>query len=441
VLAVTLGLSLLIGLAFGVSGVLARTADQSASTLRNESGRTTTGGAALQLRNGLVVAQVSLALILLSGAGLMIRSLDRLISVDPGFEAQGVFTFQVDLPSSTYGGSDARVRRSTFYDRLLERVRAVPGVQTAGLVDALPMAGGGSATSWSIVGRPTPAPGQFPTGDIRIADAGYFNALRIPLKHGRFFASTDGPTSMPVVLINETAARVHWPSEDPLGRHLKINMWAPDTEVEIAGIVGDVRAAALDGDVRPMIYYPASQIPPGSATLVVRGTAEPTSLAGVAREAVRELDRDLPVGTVTTMESIVLGSVGNRRFPMTLLSGFAVVALVLAAIGLYAVLSYTVGQRTREMGVRMAMGAAPESLVALVLRQGMVPALVGIGAGLVLASVLVSVMRTLLFQVQPHDPVTSIGVSVLLAVVALLACYVPARRASRVDPMVALRSE
>ncbi|MBI4502195.1 MAG: ABC transporter permease [Gemmatimonadetes bacterium] len=447
VLAVTLGLSLLIGLAFGVFGVVARTADQSASTLRNESGRTTSGRAALHLRNGLVVAQVSLALILLSGAGLMIRSLDRLISVDPGFDAQGVSTFRVELPSGTYGvfydlaRTAELARRSVFYDRLLERVRAMPGVQTAGLVDALPMGGVGSATSWSIVGRPTPAPGQFPVGDIRIADASYFTALRIPLKRGRSFSSADGPTSMPVVLINETAAKLHWRNEDPVGQRLKINMWAPDTEVEIVGVVGDVRAAALDGDVRPMIYYAATQVPPQSATLVVRGSANHATLAGAARAAVRELDRDLPVGTVATMESIVLRSVGNRRFPMTLLSGFAMVALVLAAIGLYAVLSYTVGQRTREMGVRMAMGAAPGNLVGLVLRQGMWPAVIGIGAGLVLASILVSVLRSLLFGVQPHDPVTAIGVSALLAAVALVACYLPARRAARVDPVVALRTE
>jgi ABC-type lipoprotein release transport system permease subunit len=243
-----------------------------------------------------------------------------------------------------------------------------------------------------------------------------------------------------VVLVSEGTAARYWPGQDAIGQRIKVNMWAPDAEVEVVGVVGDVRST-LDGEVGSMIYYPLTQVPPFSARLVVRGTTDPRDLATAARGVVRELDSDLPVGALATMESTMLHSVADRRFIMVLLSAFAGMALLLAAIGLYAVLSYVVGQRVREMGVRTAMGASRRDLVTLVLKQGMTPALIGIVVGVSLAGVLVSVLRSLLFGIEPHDPVTAVVVSALLGLVALAACYIPARRAAAVDPMEALRTE
>jgi len=309
------------------------------------------------------------------------------------------------------------------------------------MIDFLPLAGPGSATSFTVVGRPAPAPGQVPVADIRIVDPGYFHTMRIPLRAGRIPGQGDGASAPPVVVINETMARTLWPAADPVGQRVKVNMWAPDAEAEVIGIAADVRQDRLDGERRAMIYYPAAQAPTIAMNLVLRTSGPPLDDAAAMRAAVRDLDPDQPVGQVTTMASIVQLSIADRRFPMLLLSLFALLAVALAAVGIYGVLSYTVGLRTQEIGVRMALGARAADILGLVLKQGGVLVVVGGVVGLGGALALSRVLQGLLFGITPADPVTYLSVALLLAVVGLGAMALPARRAAVVDPVRALKSE
>jgi putative ABC transport system permease protein len=438
VLALTLGVSLVVGVAVGLPAILSGRLRSNMAGLRGDTGRTTSGRAATRLRGGLVIAQMTFALMLLVGAGLMVRSLQRLTSVDPGFDPSHLLTMGVELPSATYAEGS---RQSALFSDLLERLRALPGVQSAGVVDFLPMIGPGSATSIRIVGRPEPAVGQAPSADIRIASASYFTTMRIPLMRGRGFTPADLPRAPGVVLINETAARQIWPGEDPVGQRVKVSMWSPDTAVQIVGVVGDVRHSGLDGDIRPMVYYPTSQIPMGSGTLVLRATGAPAALSAMMRSTLRELDPELPAGEVATMETYLARSMADRRFPMILLTAFAAIAVALAGIGIYSVLSYAVSQRTREIGVRLALGAGPADVLGMVLRAGLSLILAGVLLGALGGAIAARALRSLLFEVVPTDPVTFAVVTALLVAIALLATYLPARRAVRVDPMVALRAE
>lgn len=438
VLAVTLAVTLLTGVLFGSPGALGRGADELAPSLHGASHRTTSGADAKRLRGALVVAQVSLSMVLLVGAGLLIRSLQRLTAVDPGFDPAQVLTVGIDLPAATYADAP---RRSAFYAELLRRARAMPGVQSAAMIDFLPLGGPGSATSFTVVGRPAPAPGQVPVADIRVADPQYFRAMRIPLRAGRIPDQRDAPSAPPVVVINETMARSLWPGEDPVGRRVKVNMWDPDAEAEVIGVAADVRQDRLDGDQRAMIYYPSAQAPTIGMNLVIRTAGPPLELAAPMRAAVRDIDVDLPVGQVTTMASLVRSSIADRRFPMFLLTLFALLAVGLAAVGIYGVLSYTVGLRTQEIGVRMALGARTADILGLVLRQGGILVAIGGVAGLGAALALSRVLRGLLYGITSADPATYLAVTLLLALVALGAMALPARRAAGVDPVKALKSE
>jgi putative ABC transport system permease protein len=430
--------SIAVGLAVGVPGILSDRLRRGMAGLRGETGRSTSGVTASRLRGGLVVTQMSLALVLLVGAGLMVRSLQRLMAVDPGFDPTRLITMSLELPSATYPDGP---RRTAFFDQLLERMRVLPGVQSVGMVDFLPLIGPGSATSVRIVGRPEPALGQALTADIRIADGQYFSTMRIPLRSGRGFTAGDRPGTPGVVVINETAARQYWPNESPMGQRIKVNMWSPDSAVEVVGVIGDVHHSGLDAEVRPMIYYPMSQIPAGSGTVVLRATAEPAALTPLLRSALREQDPQVPAGEIATMDSYLTRSTADRRFPMTLLTVFAGLAVILAGIGIYGVLSYAVTQRTREIGIRVALGAGPEQVLVMVLRAGLGLTLLGVVLGVAGSAIATRALSHLLFGVMPTDPITFVSVTALLVSIALLATYLPARRAARVEPMVALRTE
>jgi putative ABC transport system permease protein len=342
------------------------------------------------------------------------------------------------LPSALY---PEEARQIAFYDQALEQVRALPGVAHAGVVSALPLTGLASATSFRVVGRPEPAPGEAPVADIRSADDGYFAALEIPLLRGRLPSRTDQAASPPVVIINETMARQLWPGSDPIGSRIQVSWNDPEAQPEIVGVVGDVRHEGLDGDVRPMIYYPQAQSPSGYMVMVVRAAADPTALAPPIRAVVRGIDPALPIGEIRTMDEQVRHSVSGRRYPMLLLGLFGALAVTLAAIGLYGVVAHGAGLRVREFGVRIALGATPGDVARLVLSGAGALAAGGVILGTLGALLSTRVLTHLLYHVEPGDPVTLVAVAALLVAVVLVAAWLPARRAGRVDPMTALRAD
>jgi putative ABC transport system permease protein len=438
VLGVAAAVSCTVGIVAGLPAALGVTARGLAAGLRSGSGRTTADRPARRWRNGMVVAQVSLALVLMTGAGLLVRSLQRLSAIDPGFDATGVMTVGVDLPQATYA-DDAR--QAGFFAQLTERIRSLPAVSAVGAISFIPLAGPGAATRFTIVGRPAPRPGEWTSADIRIVDPGYFGAMRIPLRRGRPFTAADEANAPPVIVINETMAKRFWSGADPIGSRLQVSWTHPDAQPAIIGVVGDVRASALDADVHPTIYYVEAQEPTASMTVVVRHRSDPATLVSMVRQAVHDLDRDVPLGDVASMPALVTRSMSDRRYPMLLLSGFAVLAAVLAAVGLYGLLSYTVARRNHEIGVRVALGANRADVLRMVLGDGARLVFLGIAIGAIAATLAARALGHLLYGVGPTDPLTFAGVAGLLAVVALVASYVPASRATKVDPMVALRTE
>ena len=437
------GLSLLTGLLFGVVPALQSTGPTVAGTLK-EGGRgalSTRGGA--RLRGALVIVEMALAVVLLAGAGLLMRSFVRLASVDPGFHAGQALTFELSLPDTRYQDESQQI---AFFGQLLPRLRALPGVQSAAGVLSLPLTGSSIILSFEVEGRPKLPPSQQPAMQVRVATTDYFQTIGIPLRRGRLFSTDDRPGSPPVVLITESAARQYFPAEDPLGKTITLG-WRrgpgkPRAGGIVVGIVGDVKDAGLDEADPPQIYLPFDQWPVQSMSVVMKTAVPAGTLGEAARRAVYSIDPNLPVANVRTLEQIVARSISQPRFYMTLLGAFAGVALALAAIGIFGVLSYAVAQRTREIGIRMALGAQQRAVLGLVVRQAMIFAAVGIGIGTVSALALSrSLVATLLFSTSPHDGATFAGVALLLAAVALASSYVPARRATRVDPIVALKAE
>jgi putative ABC transport system permease protein len=435
VLGFTLGLSLLTGLLFGLAPALQASKADFNETLK-EGGRSAQGLGRSRLRGALVVSEVALTLVLLVGAGLLVKSFRQLLAVEPGFDPHGVLTMDVALPQAKYA---ERQQITSFYERLIEQAAAMPGVEAAGAVSVLPLAGNDNSNFVQIEGRPPQPPGQALRAGRRNVSAGYFRALGIPVKLGRAFSASDSMDAQPVVVINEAMARSFFAGEEPIGKRIRTGDRSP--WVEVVGVVGDVRHRGLDVDTRPEMFFPHLQTPSRQMTLAVRTAGDPLALAGPLRERVRELDRDQPVGNVKTMEAWVGESVASRRFSVLLLGVFACVAAGLAALGLYGVVSYTVAQRTHEIGLRVALGASPRDVLRLVIRQGMTLTLVGTAVGLLAALALTRVMSGLLYGVGATDPATFVTVPLLLVAVALLACYLPARRATNVDPMVALRHE
>ena len=439
VLMVSVLVSLLAGVLFSLPALLGGVARPPAPGLR-EGGRTTAGTMARRFRSGLVIAQVALALVLLFGAGLLVRSLQRLAAVDPGFDPRNLVTAQLNLPLDSY---PEQARQDALFRQLLERLRTTPGIEAAGLVTYVPFMGAGAATSFTVESRARPALGEEPVADIRVVDPGYFDVMKIPLRRGRAPTAADAAGAPPVVVINELMARQLWPDADPIGQRVQVSWWDEQATPEVIGVVGDVRRTSLDQDLRPMIYYPMGQSPTGGGMmLVVRTRGEPTAVATAAmRGALHQLDPNLPLSDVASMYTRLAASMTDRRYPMLLLGLFAGLALTLAAIGLYGVLSFAVGERTQELGVRMALGARPVDVVGMVIRGGLSLTLIGLALGAVVTALVSRVLGHLLDQVPATDPLTFAAVAVLLLVVAGLACLVPARRAARTDPIIALRSD
>ncbi|WP_224361022.1 ABC transporter permease [Hyalangium versicolor] len=434
----TLGTSVLTGLLFGLIPALqASRVDLQGAMRRGPQGKGGRGSGAM--RALLVVSQVALALVLLAGAGLFLRSFMALRAVDAGFESQGILTARLSLASDRYREP---VQRAAMMSTFLERVRAVPGVEMAGLTSVLPLRG---RVSWGyeLEGEEPSAPGvKHPSMEYRAVSADYHKALRIPLLRGRLLADSDAFGAPLAVVINETMARLAFPGKDPLGQRMRLRSNDHDAPwATVVGIVKDVREWGLDVPARATSYFSVTQQAPTSTYLVVRTQQRPESLLASLQAELRTVDRDLPLYSVTPMDAVVDDSVAQRRFSMVLLMLFAGVAVVLASLGIYGVISYTVTQRTRELGIRMALGARQVDVLGLVVGQGMRLTLVGVAVGLLLSLGLGRLLSALLYGVQAHDPLTFAGVGALLAGVALLASWLPARRAAKVDPALTLRAE
>jgi len=437
-LAFTLGVSLLTGVVFGLVPALQASKADLHETLK-EGGRTGTGGSRAWIRNTLVVLEMALALVVLISAGLLIRSFWRLQQVNPGFAPQNTLAMSLALPATKY---KEPAQRANFYKEALQRIRALPGVQSAGAVSNLPLSGDNSSGSFRIEGREVPQGQSLPHGNRWAATTDYFSTMKIPIHAGRFFDDRDTMESQPVAIIDEAMAHKYWPNEDPMGKRISFQVvngnrvWR-----EIVGIVGHVRHQGLEGESRVQYYIPHSQTQNAFMSLVIRANVDPTSLTGAVRGAISGLDKDMPVFRVKTMDQFVSDSMAQRRFAMALLGIFAAVAMALACVGLYGVLSYSITQRLHEIGIRMALGARAADVLWLVVGQGMLLALAGVALGGVAAFLLTRLMANLLFGVTASDPLTFATIALALTLVALAACLAPALRATKVDPIVALRYE
>ncbi len=403
-----------------------------------EGGRSGTAGLSRQrLRAGLVIGEVALALVLLVGAGLFLRSLASLQDVNPGFQANGVITGFVTLPPAQYGDP---AKQMAFYRGALEQLGALPGVTAVAAGMPVPFSGLGGSASFAIEGRNFPAGDPGPHGDIGYVSPNYFAALKIPIRSGRVFTGQDRETTSPVAVIDETLAREYWPNEDPIGKHLRNGRQGPWST--IVGVVGHTKQSDLAGDVvKGKYYYSIYQKPTPFTTFVVRSGSDPVRLTNALKDGVREIDPGLAVSQIKPLPDMVSASLASRRFVVTLLGVFAAMALAMAVIGLYGVISYAVTQRTQEVGIRMALGAQPREVLRLVIGQGMQLAGIGAAAGLAVSLIFSRVLKNQLFRVSAFDPLTFSGTALVLIAAALAACYIPARRATRVDPMDALRHE
>ncbi|HKP88091.1 MAG TPA: ABC transporter permease [Blastocatellia bacterium] len=439
VLGFTFLVSLLTGVVFGLVPALQASRPNLNETLK-EGGKGTSGGGRSRLRNVLVISEVALALVPLIGAGLLINSFLKLRSVDPGFNPDNLLTMNVVLPRSKYTD---QARRTAFYDELLQRVESLPGVESAGVITNLPLTFKGNNNGVTIEGRPEPPPDQVPIVITRTISPSYFHTMGIALLKGREFNRQDAQDAPGAVVVSEATARSFWPGEDAIGKRIKLGGYNSDEPwLSVVGVVKDVRQFELDIDPKPQIYLPYSQILYlAPRDLVVRTTGDPLSLAAAVRGEVWAIDKDQPVSNISTMSQIMSRSVARQRFNTLLFGLFAGVALALAAVGIYGVMSYSVTQRTHEIGIRMALGANPGNVLRLVVGQGLKLVAAGVAIGLAFAFALTRLMESLLFGVSATDPATFALISLALVAVALFASYIPARRATKVDPMVALRYE
>lgn len=434
VLGFTLLLSLLSGVVFGLVPALQTSKPDLTESLKEGGKGTVAGMGNNRTHSFLVVTEMALALVLLVGAGLLVQSFRRLQEVDPGFDPANTLTMRLFLPESKYGEPG---RPSAFLDQVLERVAALPGVKAVGTTTHLPMRGGGD-TYFKIEGRPFKDPNQQVTALNPSISHDYLNAMGIPLVKGRPFTEQETKEPIKTVIINEAFARNYFPAEDPLGKRLVIDMGESMT-CEIIGVTRDVKQFSLQSQSAPTMYLPSIEV--GRANLVVRTPGDPLAMTAAVRAAVQSVDKDQPIANVLSMEQILSSSVAEPRFRTLLLSVFAALALALAGVGIYGVMSYAVARRTHEIGIRMALGARPGDTLRLVVGQGMTLALIGVAVGLAAAFALTRLLSSLLFGVSATDPLTFAVIALLLTSVAAVACYIPARRATRVDPMVALRYE
>ncbi|MFL6207324.1 MAG: ABC transporter permease [Pyrinomonadaceae bacterium] len=439
VLGFTFGVSLLTGVVFGLLPALEAARFDPNDALK-ETGRGNTGSVrARRFRAALVVAETALALVLLVGAGLMIRSFARLGAIDPGFDPQNLLTLRVQLPEAKYKEDPQVV---AFFRQATERLATLPGVRSVSVANYLPFYTGlGARTSFFIEGQPQPVRGSEPATDVRVIDENYFNTLSIPVVRGRAFTAQEATADRHTIIINEALARKYFPGADPVGKSIRVEMMEHPVPNEIIGVVGDVRYDKLDGETYPMVYWTHPQLAYSEMTFVVRTQGDPQALAEPARRAIQSIDPAQPVADVRTMESWIGESVSRARFGTLLLTVFACVALLLAVVGIYGVMAYSVTQRQHEIGIRIALGAQARDVLRMIVWQGMLMTLVGVGVGLIGGFALTRVIAGLLFGVSATDPLTFAGVALLLTSVALVACFIPARRATKVDPMVALRYE
>jgi putative ABC transport system permease protein len=439
VLVFTLAVSVLTGIVFGLVPALHSSKTELTESLK-EGGRGSGDGARRnRIRGLLVVSELAIAFVLLVGSGLLIQSFWRLYQVSPGFEPQNLLTMVVSIPEVKYPTE----RQEHFFRELLTRVRALPGVRSASAVTPLPLSGEMYRISFETEGRPV-AKGDLPSSDFFVIDDNYFKTLGVSILKGRDFNERDTEKATPVIIVNETFARKFFPNEDPVGKRIKPGISVNDDKPamrEIVGVVSTVRNRNLSSDLRAGYFVPSTQIPFNQMTLVVRTTTDPHTLVTAVQNEVRAMDQELPVFNVKTMEEYISATVAAPRFNTTLLVIFASVALVLTIVGLYGVMSYSVAQRTNEIGIRMALGAQTRDVLRLIVSQGFKLVLLGLALGMVGAFALMRVLASLLFGVSARDPYTFGAVAIVLASVALLACYIPARRASRVDPLQALRYE
>ncbi|HLE63217.1 MAG TPA: ABC transporter permease, partial [Pyrinomonadaceae bacterium] len=438
----TLGISILTGVLFGLAPAFQAAKSDLTDALKEGGRGASEGRHRVHLRSLLVISEFALALILLIGSGLMIKSFLRLQEVKPGFAPNRLLTMRVALPEAKY--SDFEKSRA-FFENLFARLKARPEVTSVGAINLLPFGGSSGDRSFTIEDQPV-APGQpHPDEQVRFVSAEYFTTMGIPLLRGRDITARDLPDTPQVVIANEALVRKYWPNEEALGKRISFSTrrlkW-----YEIVGVVGNVKHRGLDLQDAPEFYIPFlqplfadSNVPP--MYVVTRTSHEPLSAASLVRDEVAAIDRDQPVSSLMTMEQRISDSVAPRRFNMFLMGLFAALALILAAIGVYGIMAFSVSQRAHEIGIRIALGAGRRDVLKLVLRSGLGLALIGIAIGLAVAFAATRVMSTLLFGVSPTDPMTFLGEALLLAFVGLLACYIPARRATKVDPLVALRYE
>ena len=438
-----LGFALLVslgtGLLFGFAPALQMARTDLHESLK-EGGRSVGHRSSLRLRRGLVVSTVALALTLLVGAGLLIRSFARVVGVDPGFQPNHLLTFFVSLPQAKYPNDTVRVQ---VLQRLTATLSATPGVVGAGGTSNIPFGGGWSTGSFNVEGYQPPPNTPQPWGDMRVVTPTFLTTLRSPLKAGRQFTDADRFASPTVCIVDEELVRRYWPNTDPIGKRITFNNLTDSSVqwIQVVGVVAHMSQEGLDAQKRVQVYFPLAQTGLPFLGFTVRTAGDPLASLGAVRTAVRSVDPEMPLANVKTMDQLIAQSTGSRRFAMLLLGGFALLAMTLASIGLYGVMSYTVTQRARELGVRLALGADPRQVLGLVLRQGLRLALTGVAIGLVAAFAVTRVMKNMLFNLSATDPVTFLAIALLLVAVALLASYLPALRATRVNPIEALRSE
>jgi putative ABC transport system permease protein len=444
VLGFAVALSIFAGVLFGLVPSLVASRADLAAVLRGSGEAESSAGSRSRLRLGprglLVAGQVALSIVLLIGATLLIKSLARVYRVDPGFQTSHLLTMNISLPLARY---DTDEKKAAFYNDLVERTEALPGVRSVAITLTLPMADTWMGAPLQLAGTPPTDLNQRPIGIIEDVTPNFFRTLEIAPKRGREFTAHDNKSSVPVAIVNENLARLFWPQypsgPDPIGQRILIG--SSPAPAEIVGIVANVRHSGRDDDPKPEVYFPCAQKPPGTAMLAVRTNSKPQLFASAVRAQVLAIDRDQPVSDVSTMDQMVEASEGQLRLMMLLLGTFAATAALLAIVGLYGVISYSVVRRTKEIGIRRALGAQRNDILILVTRQVVSLALVGVLLGLCGAFALTRVLQDLLFQVSATDPITFGGVSILFVLVGVAASYLPARRAAKVDPMVALRWE
>jgi predicted permease len=440
VVAFTFGVTLLSSMLFGLAPAIGATRENLAESLKERGSRSGDSSASPRIRNGLLVSEVALALVLVISAGLLVRTFFRLLATDAGFNPERVLTFQLSLPSVQYSDQDHII---ALFRGVLDRLRAIPGVESAGIGETVPMSGEGESTVIRFSDQPPADPKEIPFANYTMISPGYLSAVGTPLLRGRDLQETDSANSLAVALVSEAMAKKYWPGEDALGKQIGPGSKRFPLET-IVGIVADVRHTSLREEIVPEMYVPYNQkVWPSMLNMrvAIRSKSDPAALTESVREAIHSVDPELPLAKVATLTALVDNSMRQPRFAMFVLGAFGVLAMLLASIGMYGVISYSVSQRTQEIGIRMALGASRRSVFGMILGQGARLAALGIAIGFVAALAATRLMIGFLYGVQPTDPLTFAGVSLLLMAIALLACYVPAHRATRVDPMISLRYE